>query len=980
MLLLGVAGNALADTDWYNTSGNRRWDNAANWDLGVPDTADKAGIRHSIPDGPIIDSSTAAVANVVVCGDWGHTDVMDITGGTLTTNGWFILGYGASDDGTFNVSGGTTTVGSHMDVGRAGAGHMNMTGGTVTVPNGAFGIATQTGGSGHVQLDDGTISCGSISILTGGSMDITGGTLIIVGNQTADVIGFVNTGKMTAYGGTGTVVYDYGATNPGKTTVTASPDVIYVTVPDVTGLPQATAESDIVAAGLVVGTVTKEPSETIPAGNYVISQTPTGSTSVVLGSSVDLVVTPDMGDGNVNGDRYVDAADLLLFAAEWLDPDPDPDADFTRDGNVDMADFGILAKNWHHNEYSKTLTGKIMSGYQGWFNHPGDGAGRGWTHWGGGNKFEPGYCTVDWWPDVSEYDADELYPTGFNYAGGSTAYVFSSHNQKTVLRHFSWMEEYGIDGAFLQRFIGGTSPGTTRDHKDQVMLYCQEGANLHKRAWAMMYDLSSSYTTTQIKDKIINDWKHLVDTYGITKDPTDAAYLHHEGKPVVAVWGLGFERVYEGQGTRDAIDFLKNDPVYGGCSIMIGVDNEWRERMVTYPLFGEIVQMADIISPWAVGRYGSTSPGSFDDFVANKTIPDQNWCNANGKDYLPVIFPGFSWYNLKHDDEGYTAVFDSRPRLGGTFLWRQIYKNINDAGVSMIYQAMFDEVDEGTAIFKISNDPPVSELPDYSNPFLPTGNAQHAPYDISDALLPTDHYLWLLGEGVKMLRGETALTPTMPTRGVGLIDGTFVHWKLDETTGAVAADDSANGYDGTLMNMDDIDWVAGNTGNALNFDGLNDYVEITGYQGVLGTRSRTCAAWIKTTGTGAIVSWGDSDISGGWWLFWVEDDGRLRLNCQGGHRRGNTDLRDNNWHHVAAVLADDGSPNNSEVKLYVDGVEETYSSVTGQPINTASHSNVTIGASYIHDGTVVVPFNGLIDDVRIYDLALSGSEIVTLAQ
>ena len=83
----------------------------------------------------------------------------------------------------------------------------------------------------------------------------------------------------------------------------------------------------------------------------------------------------------------------------------------------------------------------------------------------------------------------------------------------------------------------------------------------------------------------------------------------------------------------------------------------------------------------------------------------------------------------------------------------------------MIYQAMFDEVDEGTAIFKISNNPPVSEEPtSYSNPFLPIGNAQHAPYDISDADLPSDHYLWLVGQVTKMLRGEIPLSGTMPTR------------------------------------------------------------------------------------------------------------------------------------------------------------------------------------------------------------------------
>jgi len=737
-LLLGMVGSALADTDWYNTSGNRRWDDAANWDNGVPTIADKAGIRHSIPDGPIIDSSTTAVANVVVCGDWSQTGIFDITGGSLTTNSWIILGYGSSTEGTFNVDGGTTTVGGHLTVARAGEGHMNMTDGTVTV-NDAFRIASD-GGTGDVQLDDGTITCDSFSMAAGATMDITDGT----------------------------------------------------------------------------------------------------------------------------------------------------------------------------------------------------------------------------------------------------PYVFSSHNRKTVLRHFSWMKEYGTDGAFLQRFISGTSPGTTRNHKDQVMLYCQEGANLHKRAWAMMYDLSSGFTTTEIRDQIINDWMHLVDTYGISKDPTDAAYLHHNGKPVVALWGLGFEedgapRGYEGEGTRDAIDFIKNDPVYGGCTIMIGTDNEWRQRMSspTHPYFDEIVEMADIISPWAVGRYGSTNPSSFDDFVANKTIPDQVWCNAAGKDYLPVIFPGFSWYNLKHDDEGYTAVFDSRPRLGGTFLWRQLYKNINDAGCTMMYQAMFDEVDEGTAIFKISNSPPVSEEPtSYSNPFLPIGNAQHAPYDISDADLPSDHYLWLLGEGVRMLKGQRDLTPTMPTRGTGLIEGTFVHWKLDETTGAVAEDDSANDYDGTLVNMDDSDWVPGLTGNALDLDGVNDHVLVDDICTAIAGRDLTVSAWVKAPALNPNMQFmiAINSSSGNNKLMFGTRASTATLSFVDSEpvwRDTTATVIDNTWHHIAYVLDDSADT----ITVYVDGSQVLSFTSTVSISNTDLFS---LGQEYDAGLTTGDFYSGQLDDVRVYDRALSVTDILGL--
>ncbi len=202
------------------------------------------------------------------------------------------------------------------------------------------------------------------------------------------------------------------------------------------------------------------------------------------------------------------------------------------------------------------------------------------------------------------------------------------------------------------------------------------------------------------------------------------------------------------------------------------------------------------------------------------------------------------------------------------------------------------------------------------------------------------------------------------------------HWKLDEAGGPTAYD-SAGTNDGTLIASPV--WTAGQIDGALELDG-DDYVEmdVTNYKGVLGTQSRTCAAWIKTTETGAIISWGDSDIGGGWWLFRIEGAGRLRLQSQGGFIVGSTDLRDNNWHHVIALLDSDGTPDNNEVKLYVDGFEEIYSEITSQPIDTASHSNVTIGASCLHDGTVVVPFNGLIDDVRIYDRALCTEEVKQL--
>ncbi len=558
------------------------------------------------------------------------------------------------------------------------------------------GVLTSTGTS---KVGNNNFCTGWLTVNTGGVVNAGGDWMMVAGNSNITGILTIDGGEMNVNGhlwvATGTVHYDYGGRNPGKTTIWAEPA-------------------------------------------FVI-----------------------LGTGDVDGDGDVDATDIFLFVAEWLDPDPDPDPDanFTRDdpAQVDMADFGILAKNWKHNEFSQTLTGKIMCGYQGWFNCSGDGANRGWVHWGKSGKFEPGYCSVDMWPDMSEYDADEKFRTPFQHADGSTAHVFSSYNEKTVLRHFSWMAEYGIDGVFLQRFATGTNPGSAaRNHKDRVMLHCRKGGNLYKRAWAMMYDISGlGAGQTQ---KVIDDWKHLVDTYGISQDPADSAYLHHNGKPVVAIWGIGFKnRSYTLDECLVMVNFFKNDPVYGGCTVMLGVPSYWRTLSgdcVNDTKVHDNILAADIVSPWAVGRFGSKYTSELDNYANNVWVPDKAWCDANSKEYLPVVFPGFSWQNLQQNDK-----FDQIPRLGGTFLWRQIYKAIAQGGATMIYQAMFDEVDEGTAIFKYTNDPPVG-----STPFLPTGNASYRPYDISDAQLPSDHYLWLVGQAGRMLRGEIALTANMPLR------------------------------------------------------------------------------------------------------------------------------------------------------------------------------------------------------------------------
>lgn len=393
------------------------------------------------------------------------------------------------------------------------------------------------------------------------------------------------------------------------------------------------------------------------------------------------------------------------------------------------------------------LTGKVLCGYQGWFTTADDGAGLGWRHYGRRGQFRPGYANIDLWPDVGELDADEKFATPFRHADGRTAFVFSSHQRKTVLRHFRWMQEYGIDAAFVQRFAVETFAPRNLRHCNTVLAHCREGANRTGRGYAVMYDLSGLREggTRQV----IDDWKALRDRMKIGRDKNDPAYLRHGGKPVVAVWGIGFNdgRRYTLAECAQLIDFLARDPEYGGCAVMIGVPTGWRTLDADCVRDKEllpIIEKADIVSPWTVGRYATLA--GVEQHARRRWQPDQQWCDTRGKAYLPVVFPGFSWHNMKP-----SSPLDQIPRQKGRFLWKQ-YVAAKAAGATMIYQAMFDEMDEGTAIFKCTDDPPVGD-----SRFLTLEG------------LPSDHYLWLTGMGGKLLRGEatpTADPPARPARAV----------------------------------------------------------------------------------------------------------------------------------------------------------------------------------------------------------------------
>ncbi len=391
---------------------------------------------------------------------------------------------------------------------------------------------------------------------------------------------------------------------------------------------------------------------------------------------------------------------------------------------------------------TSTLAGKVMCGYQGWFNAEGDGADRGYTHWSrGGVRPGPRTIRVDLWPDVSELGPDERFPTDLFHPDGTRAEVFSSFRRATVVRHFRWMEEHGIDGVFVQRFVQPLGRPAALAHADAVLDHCREGARRHGRAYALMYDLSGLPAGSA--DRVIADWRTVLRDTRLTADP---AYLRHRGKPLLALWGCGFGDDKPRPSLDDwrkILAFLKTDPAAGGVAVMLGVPSFWREQRrdaLADPQLHDLLRQADVLSPWTPGRY--RSPAEAARHAAEVWQPDVAWCRARGIDYLPVAFPGFSWHNLKPE-----APLDAIPRLGGRFFWSQVVA-AKRAGAGMLYVAMFDEVDEGTAIFKATNTPPVG----------PGGETRFITYEG----LPADHYLRLTGLAGRLFRGELPVADDLP--------------------------------------------------------------------------------------------------------------------------------------------------------------------------------------------------------------------------
>ena len=218
-------------------------------------------------------------------------------------------------------------------------------------------------------------------------------------------------------------------------------------------------------------------------------------------------------------------------------------------------------------------------------------------------------------------------------------------------------------------------------------------------------------------------------------------------------------------------------------------------------------------------------------------------------------------------------------------------------------------------------------------------------------------------------------------------------WKFDECQGTTAYDSSGNSNNGninigatapqttagtcTSPTNGTGAWYNGASGkynSSLSFDGVDDYVNASSAGGSFGTGDFSLFAWIKTPNVGTTRQIIDKEgidpryylrVQIGGTLFPLIDDGVTRVNTF----VGDVVVDDNQWHHVGVVFDRDG-----DMTTYVDGGKDRGLDISGANRSMDNNNDLIIGD--VSGGTQ--SFNGLIDDVRIYNYALTPLQIKTL--
>src|SRR3989339_1810844 len=191
-------------------------------------------------------------------------------------------------------------------------------------------------------------------------------------------------------------------------------------------------------------------------------------------------------------------------------------------------------------------------------------------------------------------------------------------------------------------------------------------------------------------------------------------------------------------------------------------------------------------------------------------------------------------------------------------------------------------------------------------------------------------------------------------------------WKFEENTGTTAGDTSGNNNNGTLSGSTLPLWTTGKVGKGLQFDGLNSYVNIADSSSLDVTAGISLEAWVKSEVTDQDGATRRIMDKGATYALGASDKAYIKIFIGGAASSAEkvwTTGDANVWHHIV------GTYNGTVLKLYQDGVLQNQVSVSG--VIDTNTNPVQIGRQSATAGR----FKGIIDEVKIYNRALTDAEV-----
>jgi len=220
--------------------------------------------------------------------------------------------------------------------------------------------------------------------------------------------------------------------------------------------------------------------------------------------------------------------------------------------------------------------------------------------------------------------------------------------------------------------------------------------------------------------------------------------------------------------------------------------------------------------------------------------------------------------------------------------------------------------------------------------------------------------------------GAQKVNASQNVTGTTLDSGLVGMWSFNgaDISGTTAYDRSGQGNNGTLTNGPKP--TIGKAGQALSFDGVDDYFQAPYLSAMdFGTGDFTISSWVKSSylvDYQTILNRDNADLGNGIIMYLYHTSGVVRVWVGGTALDGTINAADGRWHNVVLRRT------SGVIYIYVDGVLDVQTSAAGN-VNNSNNDAVRIGRRY-YDG--LYPLNGSLDEVRIYNRALSLNEIKQL--